>query len=80
MSKLVRASRASELLTKQSASVPSIPGLTGENSSTLMPMPAPFRQPAGSQGRLERSTAPRAKLKMVQGPRAYAPRLAKPGT
>jgi hypothetical protein len=60
------------VLSKMAASVPGLPGLTGENEAVL-PV-----SPHGTEGRLTNLNAPRAKLKKMQGPRAYAPRLSKP--
>jgi hypothetical protein len=69
--KLLRASIISGWLTKLSANVPSIAGLTGEGMATLA---------HGTQGRLSRLAAVRNKLRKVEGPRAYAPRLSRPGS
>jgi hypothetical protein len=69
---LTRVSRIASVLTKEAASVPGLPNLAGENGAVL-PV-----SPHGTEGRLTNLAAPRAKLKQMQGPRAYAPRLAKP--
>lgn len=68
---LLKLSRAAA---KLAASVPGLPGLTGENDAHLLAQNA-----HGTEGRLSRLAAPRAKLKQLQGPRAYAPRLGAPG-
>lgn len=70
---LLRYSRAASCLSKVAATVPGIPGLAGEGGATLLPS-----NPAGTEGRLQNLAAPRAKLKQMQGSRAYAPRLAAP--
>lgn len=60
-------------LAKLAANVPSLPGLTGPGSATLIPT-----NPHGTDGRLQRLTAIRAKIQKSQGPRALAPRIASP--
>ena len=70
---LVRASRVAGALSKAAASVPAIPGLTGEGSAAML-----STSPAGTDGRLQNLAAPRAKLKEIQGSRAYAPRIGPP--
>jgi hypothetical protein len=65
--------KLSRLADKLAASVPGIPGLAGEGGAHLLPQNA-----HGTEGRLSRLAAPRAKLKTMQGPRAYAPRFSKP--
>lgn len=70
---LLRASRAAGELSKRAASVPGLPGLAGEGGATLL---AP--SVGGTEGRLQGLAAPRAKLKKIEGARAYAPRLGPP--
>jgi len=70
---LLRSSDLANELTKAAASVPGIPGLAGEGGATLL-----HTKPGGTQGRLQNLAAPRAKLKAIQGSRAYAPRLSTP--
>lgn len=65
--------KLSRLAEKLAASVPGIPGLAGENDAHLLAQNA-----HGTEGRLSRLAAPRNKLKTMQGPRAYAPRLGAP--
>jgi len=71
--KLLRASRASGILLKESASVPGIPGLAGNGGAHLL-----TSNPAGTDGRLQNLSAPRAKLKKLESSRAYAPRIGPP--
>jgi hypothetical protein len=54
--------------TKSAASVPPIPGLTGQNSAVKAIA-------HGTEGRLQRLANVRNKLKRMQPPRAYAPRF-----
>jgi hypothetical protein len=70
---LLRASRGATVLTKLSASVPGLPELAGENGVTL-----PERALHGFEGRTQRLQAPRNKLKKIEGPRQYAPRISNP--
>jgi hypothetical protein len=70
---LIRASRIAGVLSKEAASVPGLPGLAGEGGALLLKA-----NPAGIEGRLQNLAAPRAKLKHMQAPRAYAPRLGPP--
>ena len=65
--------KLSRVAAKLAASVPGIPGLTGENAAHMI-----GQNPHGTEGRLLRLAAPRAKLKKMEGPRAYAPRLGAP--
>ena len=62
-------------LTKLSGNVEGIPGLAGDNGTTI-----PGPTPQGTEGRLLKLQAPRNKIKQMQGPRAHAPRLGPPGT
>lgn len=65
--------KLSRVAAKLAASVPGIPDLAGENGAHLL-----GQNPHGTEGRLLRLAAPRAKLKKMEGPRAYAPRLGAP--
>jgi hypothetical protein len=70
---LLRASRVAEVLSKAASNVPGIPGLAGEGAANL-----PTPTPAGTEGRLLNQAAPKAKIREMQAPRAYAPRLSVP--
>jgi hypothetical protein len=70
--RVLRASRVAGVF-KEAANVPGIPGLAGEGSAHLL-----TTNPAGTDGRLQGLSAPRAKLKKMQACRAYAPRLGPP--
>ena len=72
--RLVRLSKLAGLLSKESANVPCIPGLAEQGGAH----PLPPSNPSGTQGRLQRLAAPRAKLRKIEAARAYGPRIGKP--
>jgi hypothetical protein len=67
---LTRASRAARQATKLAELMPGLDGL-----GTSLPQ---AENPHGTEGRLLRLPAPRAKVKQVQGPRQHGPRLSQP--
>lgn len=70
---LLKASRVSGALTKLSASVPPIPGLTGANGTA----PVLPSRPAGTEGRLQQTALVKNKLRKMEASRAYGPRIDK---
>ena len=69
---LARASRSARQLTKVSMGL-GVPELDG--SGTSLPL---TDNPYGTEGRLLKLPAPKAKVKKIQGPRQHAPRLSAP--
>ena len=69
---LTRASKSARQLTKQSMAT-GVPELDG--SGTSLPL---TDNPYGTEGRLLKLPAPKAKVKKIQGPRQHAPRLSAP--
>ena len=69
---MIQRSRIALRLTKEAAAVPKLPGLGMEED------PAKLVPAHGFQGRINNGAAQRVKVKMMQGPRAHAPRLAAP--
>ena len=70
---LLRLSRIVAGLSKAASNVSDIPGLAGPGGSTVV-----ADNPHGVEGRMRRVAAARAKLKRIEGPRAYAPRISLP--